>query len=192
MVWLLGIGLFIIFWYVFPPFRKFVLVVATVLVLLFAGYALYLNHEEAVEKSLIPFSQVELTKLGLEHGRMSGEVKNNSDHSLSSLDLEIKAYDCPTSLTIKEFRAKLPADLSDEQLAQSLHKNYSNEENGIVLKTPPSPACTTIGQDSVHYWDTMVPPHQVRAINSHVSFTNLPAVQGVFRWSYEITGTRGR
>ncbi len=160
MIWIFGIGLFIVFWFVFPPFRKFVLWVGVILVLLISAVFLYTKHEKTVEESLIPFSKVELTDLKLVNGKLLGEEKNNSDHDLLDVHLEVKAWDCPSP--------QLPP--------------------GVINL---GSLCTTIGQDSVYLWN-MVPPHQKRAIDSHVFFSNLPSIKGEFRWSYEIVGTRGR
>jgi hypothetical protein len=100
MVWLLAIALLVVFWFVFPPFRKFVLVVGGFLVLLMAGTLLYYNHEESVSRSLIPASNVELTEMRLHSDSSSsyellGEVRNTSEHELTGVLLKVTAYDCP-------------------------------------------------------------------------------------------------
>lgn len=101
MIWLLGIGLFIVFWFVFPPFRKFALVVGGLIVLVIVGFIVYSNHEESVSKSLIQPSQIQLInlRLGQQYSsyQLSGEVKNNSTHTLFDVYLKVTAYDCPTS-----------------------------------------------------------------------------------------------
>lgn len=101
MIWLLGIGLFIVFWFVFPPFRKFALIVGGLIVLVIIGFILNSKHEESVSKSLIPISQVQLNNLHLvqEYSSymLTGEVKNNSSYDLFDVYLKVAAYDCPES-----------------------------------------------------------------------------------------------
>lgn len=184
MIWILGIGLFIVFWFVFPPFRKFVLWGGALIALMVVGVVFYYKHKEAVEKSLIPSNQVELTNLSLWKDKLSGEVKNNSDHELLDVRLEVKAFDCPLPPLPPGFT------LDKRPPPPSGHNLMPVDNDPFYCSTPP-PSCITIGQDSVYIWNT-VPPHQVRAIDSHVSFSNLPSVKGGFCWSYEITGTRGR
>jgi hypothetical protein len=101
MIWLLGIGLFIVFWFIFPPFRKFSLVVGGLIVLVIVGLIVYSNYKESFSKSLIPTSQVQLIdlRLGKQYSsyQLSGEVKNISEHTLFDVYLKVKAYDCPGS-----------------------------------------------------------------------------------------------
>lgn len=89
------------FWFVFPPFRKFALVVGGLIVLVIVGFILYSNHQESVSKSLILISQVQLNnlRLGQEYSsyKLTGEVKNNSSHDLFDVYLKVTAYDCPES-----------------------------------------------------------------------------------------------
>ncbi len=100
MIWLLGIGLFIIFWLVFPPFRKFAIVVGSLIVLIIVGIVLNERYKESVSKSLIPTSQVQINNLRLNKEyssyKLTGEVRNNSNHDLESVYMKIIAYDCPS------------------------------------------------------------------------------------------------
>lgn len=102
MIWLLGIALTIVFWFIFPPFRKFILVVGGLFVLLIVGLILNSNYQESASKSLIPTSQIQLTNLRLVNDNIGekelyGEVRNNSDKELLDVYLKITAYDCPES-----------------------------------------------------------------------------------------------
>ena len=102
MFWLLGFALIVIFWFVFPPFRKFILIVGGLFVLLTLGFILYNNFQESASKSLIPRSQIQLKNLRLGTDNIGekelyGEVQNNSDKELLDIYLKITAYDCPES-----------------------------------------------------------------------------------------------
>jgi|SRR5208283_3778327 len=101
MIWVLLIGLFIVFWFIFPPFRKFALVVVGIIVIVIAGFILYFKHEESVAKSLIPISQIQLNDLHLiqeySSNKLTGELRNNSNHDLFDVYLKVTAYDCPES-----------------------------------------------------------------------------------------------
>src|SRR5947199_669729 len=101
MLWLLAFVVVVIFWFLFPPFRYFALAIGVLLVGLVTVLILYVQHEDAVSRSLIPASQVELTdlRLGEQYGsyQITGEVKNNSEHYLSSVHLKVRAFDCPAS-----------------------------------------------------------------------------------------------
>ena len=161
---ILGAGLIVVFWFVFPPFRKFFLVGVISVVLLITGFIIYStnesNYREKVSKSLISISQVQLDNLTLnqQYGsyQLSGEVKNNSsEHNLSDVYLKVTAYDCP--------------------------------EASITS------SCTTIGEDDSVDISVNVPPNQVRAIDKdYVYLDSMPKAKGTFLWSYTITGTRGR
>lgn len=102
MVWVIAVGLIIIFWFIFPPFRKFVLVVGGLLVVGIIIVLVGINNKEQTAKSLIPSSQIALVNLELsrDYGggyELSGEVQNHSSHELTSATLDAKAYDCPTN-----------------------------------------------------------------------------------------------
>src|SRR5450830_312982 len=99
MVWLLGIVLFIVFWFIFPTFRILVLAVAGIIVLFVVGFIVNSNHKESVQKSLIPISQVQLNDIRLTHDSYSyelkGEVKNSSAYKLLDIYIKVTAFDCP-------------------------------------------------------------------------------------------------
>lgn len=102
MIWLLGFTIIVIFWFVFPPFRKFILVIGGLFILIIGGFILYSSYQESASKSLIPASQVQLTNLRLGTDSIGskelyGEVQNNSDKELLDVYLKLTAYDCPES-----------------------------------------------------------------------------------------------
>ncbi len=101
MLWLLGIAIFIVFWFVFPPFRKFALIVGGIIVLGILLLIFWSDQQQQAAKSLIPTNQIAISnlQLGQQYGSyaLSGEVTNNSDHELTGITLDVKAYDCPGS-----------------------------------------------------------------------------------------------
>jgi len=101
MVWILGIALFLLFWFIFPPFRKFALVAGGAIVVGILLILFITNEQEQSAKTLIPINQVQLNnlRLGKQYSsqELTGEVKNNSGHQLFDVYLKVTAFDCPGS-----------------------------------------------------------------------------------------------
>lgn len=101
MIWLLGIALIIVFWFVFPPFRVFILIVGGILVVGIIVILLWTGGEQQAAASLISPSQIVFNnvRLSQQNGfyNLTGAVQNNSSHELTGVTLDVKAYDCPTN-----------------------------------------------------------------------------------------------
>lgn len=102
MVWIIVIGILLFFGLKYPVFGKSTLLIIAVLVLgviLLIVISTYSGEQRlAASKSLIPLNQVTITNLRLSRGyayQLSGEVRNNSNHTLLDITLAVKAYDCP-------------------------------------------------------------------------------------------------
>jgi hypothetical protein len=76
-------------------------IVGALIVLVIVGLALRTNHKESARGPLIPISQIRLQNVRLVQRHrtfeLTGEVKNNSNHRLSSVCLKIATYDCSDS-----------------------------------------------------------------------------------------------
>lgn len=101
MLWLIGIALFLLFWFIFPPFRKFAVIAGILIVAGIGIILLWSSQQEQASMSLIKPYQIEIDnlRLGQQYSSysLSGQIKNNSDHELTDIVLDVKAFDCPTS-----------------------------------------------------------------------------------------------
>jgi hypothetical protein len=122
MAWLIGLGIVAFLCYAFPTFRVIILVIGGIAVLGISWLLYDSNQQQQVAKTLIPSNQIELINLKLGSYRITGEVKNNSQHTLTGVDLLVKAYDCPSSaittecITIGEDKVSFFATVPPSQL----------------------------------------------------------------------------
>ncbi|MDB5194192.1 MAG: hypothetical protein JWN50_206 [Parcubacteria group bacterium] len=99
MAWIIGIGALIFLCYKFPEFRK--LLGGIILLLVLATGIYYLNDSvnQKVAESLITADQIQIKDLKLyptySDYTLKGQIKNNSSHTLTEIDMTVTAYDCP-------------------------------------------------------------------------------------------------
>lgn len=113
MTWIIAIGILLFLGLMYPHFGKVALmgVGAVILLIVVAFWWIYVSssNEQKAAESLISPAQLELINLQLfrpssgGYGyvtssgyNLTGEIKNNSSHTLTSANVAISAYDCPS------------------------------------------------------------------------------------------------
>jgi hypothetical protein len=107
LAWVIGLGILGYFLFKSSSLRKYTAVGAGVLIILgLAGSAVYWGVSSLMEqkaKKLITAEQLEQIdfKLGelSAYWDLTGQIKNNSTHTLTGLTIKARAYDCPTEST---------------------------------------------------------------------------------------------
>jgi len=156
MFWAILLIAAIVAFFLFPAFRKTVLVVCGVLALAIFIYVANQKHQTEESKRLVRAEDLEFTdmRLGPEFGssyRLTGRVRNKSQYTVFEIRARIRALDC------------------DEK---------SN--------------CDVIGEEEE--WDIapLLPPGQVRDIDTSIYFGSAMQVHGQFQWNYTIIEIRAR
>lgn len=77
---------------------KFIVWAVVIVIACWSAVYFYYEHQDKISKTLITADQLEFREFSSVDGlnTLSGEVKNNSDYELTSMILEITAFDCPT------------------------------------------------------------------------------------------------
>ena len=93
----------------------------------------------------------------------SPQVKNNSDHELTGMNMTVTAYDCPTSSITSNCETIGQDTNVDIYIDVPAHQvRAMNSNNGYVTN------------------------------GGSVSLYNMPRLKGQFLWSYDVTSITGR
>jgi hypothetical protein len=68
----------------------------------------------------------------------------------------------------------------------------SSVELEIIVRDCVGSNCDVVGQTTEKLWDVSVPPGQVRAVDHHVYFSDLPPLRGTYQWNYQIKRVQSR
>ena len=132
----------------------------------------------AIETQLM--QQVQLSNLGLvqsadspEFYTLTGEIKNDSTHTIDDVMVGVKAYDCPTDTIVEPLQLSL-------------------KDNGT--RNPQTAGCTTIGEETdylkvkrnVYGQISPVSPNEVLEASANLDFAGMPPIRGYFKWSYVV------
>jgi hypothetical protein len=119
--------------------------------------------------TIVTPSQLDLRNLRIErsdttgHYNVSGSIRNNATVSISAVELNVTAYDCPTRNT--------PVAACN------------------VIGHASDPLATIVGARNLgDYVD--LPPGKVGEIGGSVNFTNLPAPRGLLSWTIVVSKVR--
>lgn len=100
MAWVLGLGIFAFLLFKFPAFRTGTLIVGGLGALLIVGEIYSEQSNQKAAKALIPKAQLDLNNIRLANSyssyTLTGEVRNNSPHELTSIRLAVTVFDCPS------------------------------------------------------------------------------------------------
>jgi hypothetical protein len=124
--------------------------------------------------TIVTPSQLDLRNLRIERGNTNGyynvssSIRNNATVSISAVELNVTAYDCPTRNT-PVATCDVVGRASDPFAAifSSEYAGDGKSEDAIFL-----------------------PPGKVGKINTAVNFTNLPAPRGVLTWTIAVSKVR--
>jgi hypothetical protein len=128
--------------------------------------------------TIVTPSQLELRNLHIERGKdegdynVSGSIRNNATVSISAVELNVTAYDCPTRNT------PVAACNVVGHASNPLAEIYSSEM-----------ASTPVGDRNLGD-GIFLPPGKVGEIGGSVGFTSLPAPRGVLTWTIAVSKVR--
>jgi hypothetical protein len=105
--------------------------------------------------------------------RLTGRVRNASPYSVFQVKAKLRILDC-----------------DPQQYYPSLPKGYQPDDAPALPDN--APHCDVVGEREEWNISPLIPPGQVRDIDTSIYFDSETKIRGRYQWNYQITEIRAR